>query len=85
MRDANSILFFFLIFAFLFSSKTARLKDVFFQILRVVHWSLRNTDFLMTVMYAGDVSETQGLVADVPLYCCCNDKVLMWKSADYFW
>lgn len=26
----------------------------------------------------------QGLVADVPL-CCCSAKVLMWKSAGFFW
>lgn len=65
-------------------SKPSRLRDVFFQTLRVVHWSLRKTDFL-SVMYAGDVSETQCLVADVPLCCYCNDEVLMWESADFFW
>lgn len=65
-------------------SKPARLRDVFFQTLHVVHWSLRKTDFL-SVMYAGDVSETQCLVADVPLCSYCNDEVLMWESADFFW
>lgn len=80
--DPNGILS----FAFFFSppSKPARLRDVFFQTLHVVHWSLRKTDFL-SVMYAGDVSETQCLVADVPLCSYCNDEVLMWESADFFW
>lgn len=36
----------------LFSSKFTRLTDVFFQTLHVVHWSLKKSDFLMTVIYA---------------------------------
>lgn len=40
------------VYPFFFSSKFARLRRVFFQTLHVVHWSLKNPDFLMTVIYA---------------------------------
>lgn len=35
-----------------FPSNFTRLTDIFFQTLHIVHWSLKKSDFLMTVIYA---------------------------------